>query len=77
MAFPTRPSQPLKLESALKQLDESREIIESFRSLHQGHQTLMQEHEQLRQDFTGLSQRPDEVVSQLKSYPSPVCQPSG
>jgi hypothetical protein len=67
MTFPTRPSRPLTLEVALKQLDESWEIIESFRSLHQEHQTLKQEHEQLKQDFAELSQRLDEVVSQLKS----------
>ncbi|MEZ5535223.1 MAG: DUF6444 domain-containing protein [Thiolinea sp.] len=60
MTFPSRPSRPLTLKAALKQLDESWEIIESFRSLHQ-------EHEQLKQDFIELSQRLDEVVSQLHS----------
>ena len=66
MTFPTRPSRPLTLTSALQQPDESWEVIESFRLLHQAHQTLQQEHEQLKQDFAELGQRLDEVVSQLK-----------
>ena len=66
MTFPIRPLRPLTLESALQQLDESWEVIESFSSLHQEHQTLQQEHEQLKQDFAEPGQRLDEVVSQLK-----------